>query len=152
MMFLSCFTHHFVFFEGTKISVGRGTHFPFQIIGYPHQSFGDFTFTPQRIEGMSKYPKHKDKTCYGIDFRTSNSEAKFNLKHLINFYNMHTALYAKHDDKEMFFNGFFTKLAGTGKLRKQIESGMTAQEIKDSWKANLDAYKKMREQYLLYSN
>lgn len=139
-------------FEGTKISVGRGTHFPFQIIGYPHKSFGDFTFTPQRIEGMSKYPKHQDKLCNGIDLRTSNSEAKFSLKHLIAFYNMHTALYAEHDDKEMFFNGFFTKLAGTDKLRKQIESGMTEQEIKDSWKGNLDAYKKMRQQYLLYSN
>ncbi len=139
-------------FEGTKISVGRGTHFPFQIIGYPHKTFGNFTFTPKRIEGMSKYPKHQDKICYGIDLRASDKSHGFSLKYLIDCYNIHKELYAKHDDKEIFFNDFFTKLAGTDKLRKQIESGMTAQEIKDSWKENLDAYKKMRNQYLLYSN
>ncbi len=139
-------------FEGTKISVGRGTHFPFQVIGYPDKKFGTFSFTPKSIDGMSKYPKHQDKICYGIDLRTSDFEAKFSLKHLINFYNIHKELYAKHDDKEMFFNGFFTKLAGTEKLQQQIESGLTGPEIKDSWKADLDAYKKMRQQYLLYAN
>jgi uncharacterized protein YbbC (DUF1343 family) len=131
------------FFEGTAISVGRGTYDPFQIIGYPDKKYGSFSFTPVSIDGMSKYPPHQDKVCYGVDLRDVKAPDYLDLNYLINFYQ-------KSGEGEKFFNAFFTNLAGTKKLKEQIIQGQSAEEIRASWKNGLDAYKVMRKSYLLY--
>jgi len=130
-------------FEGTKISVGRGTLFPFQVIGYPDIKFGEFSFTPVSIEDMSKYPKHENLTCYGIDFRGTDYQEGFTLKYLIEFYQ-------KADFKDEFFTDYFFKLTGNRQLIEQIKNGIPEDEIKASWQAELEAYKIMRKKYLLY--
>ena len=130
-------------FEGTHISMGRGTYTPFQMIGYPDPIFGDFTFIPKRIDGMSKYPPHKNKTCYGIDLRETADNSRFSLKYLIDFYK-------KAPNKVDFFNDYFEKLAGNSALREQIKSGLTEAEIRETWQAALSEFKTKRQQYLLY--
>lgn len=135
-------------FEGTDISVGRGTDWPFQVIGYTNPVYGDFTFTPTSRAGMSKHVEGKGVINYGIDLRgLSAAEQKFTLKYLLDFYN-------KMPDKTKFFAraDFFDKLAGTDALRKQILAGKTEQEIKDSWNDELRKYKQMRKKYLLYKD
>lgn len=131
------------FFEGTIISLGRGTQFPFQVIGYPDKRFGDFTFTPKSIVGMAKNPPYENKTCYGLDLRNAELNNNFTLEYLIKFYNL-------APDKDKFFNAFFNKLAGNDILQKQIKEGLSEKEIKKSWEKDLSAYKNMRKQYLLY--
>lgn len=130
-------------FEGTNISVARGTYFPFQAIGYPDSTFGTFSFTPISIEGMAKEPMHMNKKCYGLDLRTTPISYSFTIKYLIDFYN-------KSQNKEKFFNNFFNKLAGNAELMNQIKSGMNEKEIKESWNTKLMAYKTTRSKYLLY--
>ena len=131
------------FFEGTDVSVGRGTYFPFQVYGYPDKQFGDFSFTPKSIEGMSKNPPHQNKTCYGKDLREASLDHRFSLAYLLD-------AYEKSGKKEKFFNNFFDKLAGTDKLRKDILAGKSEEEIRQSWQKDLTAYKNMREKYLIY--
>lgn len=135
-------------FEGTSISEGRGTDWPFQVIGYPDPAFGDFTFTPGEKAGMAKHVEGKGVVNYGLDLRDINpNEHKFTLKYLIDFYN-------KMPDESKFFSRaeFFDKLAGTDELRKEIIAGKTEIEIRASWKADLDEYKKMRKRYMLYED
>ncbi len=133
------------FFEGTKMSVGRGTPFPFQVVGYPDPRFGEFTFTPKSIEGMAKHPKLEGQQCYGVDLRNAPKPDKIDLSHLIRFYNL-------WDKDEPFFNNYFEKLAGTATLRRQIEKGLPEAEIRASWQTGLDDYKKLRRKYLLYDD
>jgi uncharacterized protein YbbC (DUF1343 family) len=136
-------------FEGTTLSLGRGTMYPFLQIG--HQDLkGKYTysFKPVSIAGMSEDPPQKDKTCYGIDLKNYNTNAiwasgKINLTWLIE-------LYKTFPDKGHFFNSYFSKLAGTDKLRKQIEAGKSEQEIRASWEPELRKYKTSRKKYLLY--
>ena len=132
-------------FEGTEVSIGRGTYFPFQVIGYPDASFGDFTFTPKSLPGFDKNTLQKDKLCYGVDLREDTLTTGFSLNYFINFYN-------KSKDKSKFISRkrFFDLLAGTESLRKQIETGKTKEEIVESWTDNLNNYKEMRKQYLIY--
>lgn len=133
-------------FEGTDISVGRGTDWPFQIIGYTNPVYGSFTFTPGERHGMTKHVEGKGAINYGIDLRSVvPSEHKFTLKYVLDFYN-------KTPDKSTFFArpAFFDKLAGTDQLRLQILAGKSEQEIRASWAADLAAYKVMRKKYLLY--
>lgn len=130
-------------FEGTSISVGRGTQFPFQIIGAPQKNMGYFFFIPQSIEGMAKNPKYLNQTCYGLDLRNTGFKNKFTLKYLIDFYHL-------SDDKAKFFNGYFDTLAGTASLQTQIKAGWTEKEIRKTWDASLQNYRKIREKYLLY--
>ena len=133
-------------FEGTDISVGRGTDWPFQIIGYTNPVYGSFTFTPGERHGMSKHVEGKGAINYGIDLRSVvPSEHKFTLKYVLDFYK-------KTPDKSTFFArpAFFDKLAGTDQLRLQILAGKSEQEIRASWAADLAAYKVMRKKYLLY--
>jgi uncharacterized protein YbbC (DUF1343 family) len=131
------------FFEGTKVSVGRGTYFPFQVIGAPDKKFGDFTFTPVSIVGMAKSPMHENKVCFGLDLRNQNPKP-FTLEYIIDFYK-------KSGEKEKFFNNFFNLLAGTDKLKKQIMDGMSEEEIRKTWQEGLNNYKKIRDKYLLYN-
>jgi len=130
------------FFEGTSISVGRGTEMQFQIFGAPYLPKTDFSFTPKPNEG-AKYPKHENKICYGEDLRNTNKLDILNLEWLSNAYN-------SSSDKETFFNNFFTKLAGTKTLQQQIVNGVNQKEIRKSWLEDLQEYDQMRNQYLLY--
>ena len=134
-------------FEPTVISIGRGTTYPFQVIGFPDSTYGQFSFTPVSIEGMSKYPKHENKTCYGIDLRSSSDNSIFSLSLLIKYYNI-------YGGGESFFTspGFFDKLAGSDKLRLQILAGKSMAEIEASWQDELNEYKIMRKKYLLYDD
>ena len=132
-------------FEGTTISVGRGTYYPFQMIGAPDKNLGEFTFTPISLEGFDKNPLHKGQTCYGIDLRDEHNPQGFSLKYLIE-------MYKNSSNKEKFFNSnnFFEKLSGDAQLRSDIINGKTEQEIKARWETELNRYKKLRNQYLLY--
>lgn len=133
------------FFEGTNVSVGRGTHKQFQVYGSPFMSkaFYQFKFVPEPNEG-AKSPMHEGKLCYGKDLSSSKASNKVDLKWLIEAYNHST-------NKNTFFNDFFTKLAGTKKLRQQIEQGMSEEDIKATWKKDLDTFKILRKQYLIYN-
>ena len=130
------------FFEGTNVSVGRGTDKQFQIYGSPYLAQSGFSFIPKPNFG-SKEPMHKDVTCFGEDLTTIDPVSQIELKWLIRAYNT-TA------DKTSFFNPFFTKLAGTQTLQLQIEEGISERKIKKSWKPGLDQFKEIRKKYLLY--
>lgn len=130
-------------FEGTIMSMGRGTTYAFQVVGAPDKAFGEFTFTPKSIEGMAKNPPYENQACYGIDLRKADNKERFSIKYLIDFYQ-------KAPDKEKYFNNFFNKLAGNKTLKEQIKKGMTEQQIKESWTPSLNAYKAKRKKYLLY--
>lgn len=132
------------FFEGTVVSLGRGTTYPFQVYGYPDPSFGDFTFTPLSIDGMSKNPPHQDKKCYGVDLRNTSMDQTFTLTYLLDAYH-------KSGKGKEFFNNFFNTLAGTDELKKMILEGKTEQEILDSWEPGLQKYRALRAKYLLYN-
>jgi uncharacterized protein YbbC (DUF1343 family) len=132
-------------FEGTNVNAGRGTEFQFQRYGAPflNSETMKFTYTPQSNFG-AKYPKHKDILCYGEDLSNAVINNEMTLKWIIKAYENST-------DKSLFFltNGF-TKHAGTTKVQKQIESGLTEAEIKATWQKDLDAFKIVRSNYLIY--
>jgi uncharacterized protein YbbC (DUF1343 family) len=133
------------FFEGTDVSVGRGTDKQFQVIGSPNPKNGDFKFTPEDKPG-AKNPPQKGKLCYGLDLSKIDARSQgFTLKYLLDFYQ-------KSGTKDKFFSSpsFFDKLAGSDTLRKQIIAGMTETQIRASWKSDLDKYKAIRQKYLMY--
>lgn len=131
-------------FEGTNVSVGRGTNVPFQVFGSPFLNTNnyDFTFTPQPNNG-AKHPKHQDKICYGKNLVFEEYLNTINLKWLIEAYN-------NSENKTAFFNSFFTKLAGTSKLQEQIEAGLGETEIKKTWHEGLQKFYQTRSNYLIY--
>ena len=129
-------------FEGTNVSVGRGTEKQFQIYGSPFLPKSDFSFTPIPNLG-AKEPLYKNELCYGEDLTSIAKVSKLELKWLIKAYN-------STSDKSKFFNPFFTKLAGTKKLQQQIESGNSEEQIRKSWEKGLGEFKKMRAKYLIY--
>lgn len=134
------------FFEATSFSVGRGTYHPFQVIGYPDKKFGDFSFTPTSLPGFDTHPIQKDKVCYGINLQEYPFEGGLTLKFVLYFYD-------KCGKNASFFFSrakWFDLLAGTDQLRKQIIAGMDEEEIRETWKEDLDNYKEMRKKYLLY--
>ena len=138
--------------EGTVMSLGRGTDFPFQVIGYPNSAFdhlanGNFTFTPRSIPGVAPTPKHEAEKCYGADLRTALRLNHFTLQYVLDSYQE-----AEKAGINDFFSPFFDKLAGTTQLKKQITDGLTEDEIRTSWEPALGQYKKMRKQYLLYED
>lgn len=130
------------FFEGTNISVGRGTEKQFQIYGSPQLPKINFEFVPMPNLG-SKEPMYQGKTCYGEDLSKVSKVTQLELKWLI-------AAYQNCEDKKMFFNPFFTKLAGTDKLQQQIEAEIPEIEIRKTWQQGLKDFKKTRQKYLLY--
>ncbi|MDR2921154.1 MAG: DUF1343 domain-containing protein [Tannerella sp.] len=134
------------FFEGTSISVGRGTYFPFQVLGYPDPEGGDFTFTPVALEGLDTNPMYKDQTCYGMDLREYPFEGGLSLQFILDFYKR-----LNNNEKAFFSRAkWFDLLAGTNSLRLQISEGLSEDEIRASWEPDLNAYKEMRQKYLLY--
>ena len=135
------------FFEPTAISIGRGTPIPFEIVGYPSNPDGDFTFTPVSTPGASPNPKHKNKLCRGENL--SDIETTWDLSILHGYANMFRG---ENGSLEGFFTStsFFDKLAGTDKLRLSIEEGLLLEEIETTWKDDIDEFKIAREPYLLY--
>jgi len=137
-------------FEGTTLSLGRGTMFPFQVLGHPSlKDQFNFSFTPVSMPGMSEDPPQKGKTCYGIDLRKYDVNQFRNSKKIDILWLI--KLYRAFPDKEHFFNAYFVKLAGTDQLRKQIEAEKSEDEIRESWEPALGRYKQMRKKYLLYN-
>lgn len=137
-------------FEGTVVSVGRGTDSPFQIIGYPDYPGKEFLFTPTDRLGFAMDPPHEGKVCRGKDLRSAgetllDSEPRLHLSWLIE-------MYRSSPSREAFFNrpGFFDKLAGGDHLRKQIEQGLSEDEIRLSWQYDLASFRETRSRYLLY--
>jgi len=133
------------FFEGTPVSIGRGTDFPFQVIGYDKFASGDFSFTPRSIKGAAMKPKLKGKLVKGVDLRQSSIRG-VNLDHLVEWHQ----LFVDHNEPFFTFAPFFDKLAGTDKLRKQLTAGLTSVEIRNSWQSDLNAFLQQRQPYLLY--
>ena len=130
------------FFEGTNVSVGRGTDKQFQIYGSPFLAMNSFSFTPQPNYG-SKSPPHQGVECYGEDLRFYPKLNEINLTWLRDAYSLSL-------NSNVFFNDFFKKLAGNDKLQQQIEQGVSIDEIKESWEKDLKSFKKIRKKYLLY--
>ncbi|MBC7847701.1 MAG: DUF1343 domain-containing protein [Flavobacterium sp.] len=129
-------------FEGTNISVGRGTEKQFQIFGSPFLPKSQFNFTPKPNFG-AKEPLYNGQICYGEDLTTFKKLHRLELQWLISSYKMTR-------EKTKFFNSFFTKLAGTKKLQQQIENGTSEKAIRKSWEKGLKEYKIMRAKYLIY--
>ncbi|MGN7812366.1 exo-beta-N-acetylmuramidase NamZ family protein [Flavobacterium sp. 22076] len=129
-------------FEGTNVSMGRGTEKQFQIYGSPYLTKTNFSFTPKPNFG-AKDPLYNGKECFGEDLTSYPKLTQLELKWLIK-------AYQNTSDKTKFFNAFFTKLAGTKKLQQQIESGVSEKDIRSSWKKDLEAFLIMRKPYLLY--
>jgi len=136
-------------FEGTTLSVGRGTMFPFQVVGSPLlKGKYSYSFTPVSIPGMSEDPPLKNQVCYGLNLKNYDTDSlraagQLNIAWLISLYNA-------YPDKQHFFNAYFKKLTGGEVLQKQIESGQTEQQIRASWAPGLSSFKAMRQKYLLY--
>lgn len=143
-------------FEGTIMSAGRGTDYPFQIYGHPEYVTGSFFFVPESIPGVSLHPEFEGEGCYGQNLSGYARAIKnihenpaltdlirINLSWLIGSYEL---LSSGHD----YFNDYFDTLAGTDELRKQIIRGNTENEIRESWEAGLTEFKKTRAKYLLY--
>jgi len=137
------------FFEGTPLSIGRGTNKQFQVIGHPTIQSGEYAFTPVSTFGAAK-PKQQNQACHGVDLTTLSSaeihaENQLNLSYIMDFYQ-------DFPDKSSFFNknGWFDRLAGTTKLREQIIAGKSEQEIRSSWSKDITNFKKIRSKYLLY--
>lgn len=138
------------FFEGTKMSVGRGTNTQFQVMGHPKYTGGDYKFTPIAGPG-AKYPKHENKECNGRDLTkltkgNLHELGRLDLSYLIDSYaNLKSQNIPFFND-----NNFFEKLAGTIDLRTQIKAGETEEEIRATWQDGLEEFKKVRGKYLLY--
>jgi uncharacterized protein YbbC (DUF1343 family) len=133
--------------EGTVLSCGRGTSFPFQVIGNPLLPDKGFSFTPMSTKAASE-PPCKGEVCYGTDMRNALETGivpgnSINLEWLVESYK-------EYPDKENFFNSFFDTLAGGSTLRKQIIAGMTAKQIRKTWQDDLKQFMKVRQKYLLY--
>ena len=136
------------FFEGTQVSVGRGTDFPFQVYGSPWLKNQEFSFTPKPTSG-AKDPFLNGKLCYGKDLRQfPEIKGKLDLSFVID-------AYQNFDKKTQDFflkNLWFDTLAGTDELRKQIISGTPEAEIRKSWQKDLENFEKIRRKYVLYEN
>lgn len=143
-------------FEGTIISQGRGTYFPFTVLGSPAlKGIYTFSFTPKSIKGMSETPLHLNQECFGIDFRNYDIEIlrkskRINIQWMIDFYQTYPF-------KDKFFDKTQSDqmlnidvLAGNSEFRKQIIEGKSVKEIQDSWEPQLSEYKEMRKKYLIY--
>jgi len=135
------------FFEATSVSVGRGTEFPFQVLGYPNSDFGRFTFTPKSITGMDLNPPQKDKLCYGDDLRSLATAPKFTLTFFIQWLNKF-----KKSDQFLTRASWFNLLMGNDTVLKLILEGKDEAEISKSWAAELANYRSIRKKYLLYSD
>ena len=143
-------------FEGTYLNHGRGTYFPFTVLGSPElKGIYEFSYTPTGIKGMAETPLHMNQVCYGLDLRKYDvnilrQRKQVNIQWMIELYNA-------YPHKEKFFDsslsqemGTIERLVGVASFRQQIMEGKSEKEIRDSWEPGLSEYKKMRGKYLLY--
>ena len=135
-------------FEGTVVSVGRGTDKPFQQFGYPTLVGGNIMFTPQPVQGAAENPMYNGKPCHGFDVSTYGEVYIKYYKNvylfwIINLYNTCAA-------KDKFFTNYFNLLAGNDVLQKQIKDGMKEEDIRKSWEPALSKFKETRKKYLIY--
>lgn len=140
-------------FEGTSVSVGRGTDFPFQIIGSPTTKNLKFRFMPHSMKGSDKHPLHQDAYCYGLNLSSEKNIPKgFSLQYVIQFYNYFQNL-TKHAEKEFFTRPhWFDLLMGTNQVRLDILKNKTEEQIRSAWQKKLNQYKEIRKKYLLYED
>jgi uncharacterized protein YbbC (DUF1343 family) len=144
-------------FEGTIISQGRGTYFPFTVLGNPDlKGKYEFSFIPESIKGMSETPLHLGKKCFGLDLRKYDTSelkksGKINLQWLIEMYRVYPYKEKFFDYKQSNQMGNFDKLAGTTLLKEQIVAGKSEEEIRSSWEPELGQFKQLRKKYLLYN-
>lgn len=140
-------------FEGTSVSVGRGTDFPFQIIGSPITKNLKFRFMPHPMKGSDKHPLHQDTYCYGLNLSSEKNIPKgFSLQYVIQFYNYFQNL-TKHAEKEFFTRPhWFDLLMGTNQVRLDILKNKTEEQIRSAWQKKLNQYKEIRKKYLLYED
>jgi uncharacterized protein YbbC (DUF1343 family) len=136
-------------FEGTVMSVARGTDFPFQALGHPRWRNKAFAFTPRSVAGAANNPPHCNQQCYGLDLRVADTApllapAHLDLSYLVEAYRDFSAA------GEKFFTPFFVKLAGAPMLQSQVEQGMSAEQIRASWQPMLEKFRQQRSRYLLY--
>ena len=137
------------FFEATIMSVGRGTSKPFQAIGYPDKRFGSIVYTPQIKLGEDSNPRHKGRLCYGTDYTSvSLPKRQIALGPLLDYYRKADSLGLQLINQRQLFD----LLAGTKKLRQQLSSGLSEEEIRASWQAGLKAFQAKRARYLLYTD
>ena len=139
------------FFEGTNVSIGRGTDIPFQIYGAPYFDSKLFKFTPKSSYG-SKYPKYKEIDCFGEDLRTLSLDSLKNINSL-NF-NWLVKSFKMSNESLDFFNknGFFNLLAGTDKIMNLIKGGASGVQIRETYQMELDKFKLIRKKYLIYDD
>ena len=132
-------------FEATRISVGRGTTFPFQVLGAPNKKYGSFTFTPRSLPGFDKNPMHKNVVCHGEDLRKVDDVNRFTLRYFLHFYRL-------SGEGAAFFSRarWFDLLMGTDSVRKAILKGESEEAIRSSWQKELQDYGEIRKKYLLY--
>ena len=135
-------------FEGTVISVGRGTITPFQVYGHPELKYGSYEFTPVSLPGVSLHPPYEGTLCYGEDlgeYYTSHPQnlGQLNLTWLIR-------AYGGVKNSASFFNDYFNKLAGNATLQQQIRKGIPENQIRKSWQQDIEKFKRVRKKYLLY--
>ena len=137
------------FFEATIMSVGRGTSKPFQAIGYPDKRFGSIVYTPQIKLGEDSNPRHKGRLCYGTDYTSvSLPKRQIALGPLLDYYRKADSLGLQLINQRQLFD----LLAGTKKLRQQLSSGLSEEEIRASWQAGLKDFQAKRARYLLYTD
>tara|TARA_B100001093_G_scaffold8397_1_gene8122 strand:+ start:4011 stop:5171 length:1161 start_codon:yes stop_codon:yes gene_type:complete len=131
-------------FEGTNVSVGRGTNLQFQVYGSPNlnKKTNKFFFTPKKNIG-SKYPKYENEKCIGKDLRSEKILDEINLTYILN-------AFRDSPNKIKFFNNYFIKLSGDENLKSDIILGKDKNEIKEEWRKGIDQFKKIRKKYLLY--
>lgn len=145
-------------FEGVYVNHGRGTMYPFTVLGAPFlKDKYSFSYTPKSIPGMSESPLFMDQTCYGLDLRDYDVKRLYTTKRIQLAWMID--LYTNFPEKEKFFDRTLSKqigsieyLAGTAEFRKQIQEGRSIKEIQDSWEPGLSDYKKMRKKYTLYKD
>lgn len=133
------------FFEATSVSVGRGTHFPFQVAGHPLKMVGNFEFIPKPIKDVVANPKHSQRKCYGVDYRKLKEAPQMTMDYFMQFYNA-------FDAKTAFLirPKWLIKLYGNGTIINMLAHEKSAKEIEDSWQPELKKYKRLRSNYLLY--
>ncbi|HYC29739.1 MAG TPA: DUF1343 domain-containing protein, partial [Chitinophagaceae bacterium] len=143
-------------FEGTVISQGRGTYFPFTVLGNPLlKDKYSFSFTPVGIKGMAETPLHMNQACYGLDLRNYDidilrKQKKLNIQWMIEMYNAYPNKEKFFDYKQSKEMGNVDFRTGDSKFKEQIAAGVSEEEIRKSWEPGLSNYKKMRQKYLIY--
>jgi len=135
-------------FEGTIMSVGRGTDFPFQVVGHPDLKNGDFTFTPHPTDG-AKNPKYNGQICHGHDLRKFADDYIMDCKQVYLLFLTGVYKQLKRDD---FFDENFNYHAGNAKLQDQIKQGVPESKIQQSWQEDIQKFKLIRKKYLLYKD